>query len=267
MLFFKRKKKVKEKQKRNWYSFSAKLTMAIIFLVIIAFTFTDMFNFFKSNSSDISSTLSIINKEVDLTKLLTSNAPVNNKEEISSSLITKINDANLEILTDGQIDKNKFKVTDISISQDFTLSDQEFTLLFSDLVKTLSEGVLIDSFLEVTITDNNGSYILYTVMKLNLDELLNSVNGLKGLEIYLTNSYEFTFKNNTFTITSSTTKVNNLSFEESANIINTLNEGNENNTLNINEISFHFFELFINNFTYKTSSFVTFSNHQISFQL
>lgn len=267
MKIFKRKKKEKIKKKRNPYLISAKLTLAVVFLFIIGFTLFDMGKFFKSSSGDLTGAISLVKEEVDISTLTTSNAITEeNKDEITLSLKEKIIDVNLDILTDNEIDKNKFKYTDVSISKDFTLSDQEFTILFNTLVKTLSEGAFVDNFLEVTISNNNDNFILYTVMKLNLDEFLNSIDGLKGLEIYLTNSYELEQTVNSFKIISSSCKVNNLSYEQSSSIVEKFS-GESDNELNLGEVSFYFFNQLINNFTYNTSSSVSLGNHLITFSL
>jgi len=267
MALFRRKKKIKEKRKRNPYLISAKLTLAVVFLLIIGFTLFDLGKYLKTSSSDLSDTLSIVKEEVDTSKLTTSNAITEeNEAELTSSLKEKMKDVNLDLLTDDEIDKNKFKHTDISISKDFTISDQEFTILFNSLVKSLSEGEFVDNFLEVTITKDNESTILYTVLKLNLDDLLNSIDGLKGLQIYITNSYELKQNGNLFTVLSYSCRVNNLTYEESSNIIGSLDTESES-SLNIAEISFHFFSQFINNFTYNTSSFITIDDHMLTFSL
>ena len=226
-----------------------------------------MGKYFKATSSDLTNTLTLVKEEVDLSKLITSNAITEeNKDQLTLSLKEKIIDVNLDILTDNEIDKNKFKYTNVSLSKDFSLTDQEFAIMFNILVKTLSEGAFVDNFLEVTISNNGDGFILYTVMKLNLDEFLNAIDGLKGLEVYLTNSYELIPSGNSFEVLSSSCKVNNLSYEQSSSIVEKFS-GESENDLNLGQLSFYFFNQFINNFTYNTSSSVSLGNHSITFSL
>ena len=106
-------------------------------------------------------------------------------------------------------------------------------------------------------------------MRLNLDDIVNSIDGLKGLEVYLTNSFTFEINGQDFEITNQTSRVNNLSYEESEKIIHTFSELSKETNLPINiaQISFHFFELFVNNFSFKTSSNILIDIHTITFKI
>ena len=266
MSLFKRKKK--EKKPKNWYKISASLTVIAFLAAILVFNFFDMYDFFKDNTSSLGTTLNLMKDKVETDKLITNNSVQNNYTVSVNSLLTKIDDSGLDLLTQNELDKNKFKHSKQNLQTNFELTDQEFTIFATTFVPALTDGILIENFLEITITKNaDNSFSMFTVAKLNLNKILEGIGEIKDFELYLTNNYNFTFENQTLKMIDSTCKLNNLSKEKSDELMNTLDELSAQFNVKLSTMTFHFVDLLISNFSYNTTTNVVLDNHKITFNL
>ena len=228
-----RRTKTALEKEQSFGKIGTNLLLVVVFVIAIIVAFNNSFGNIDLSDTDSSSlsTLSLLVETVDTSKLFSDQL----SDEDKPTLINKIKAAELDILTNNELDYSKYASDNISISGDLTLTSSEVGLLYSYLfVENTDKYNTI--FYEVTITTSGDTTTIKTVASINFYNAFTSKLTLTNSDttnslprrIYLTNTTTYT--NGVYSY--SQVLYNNLSESNSKEVSSLVNEVNSSAKLN-----------------------------------
>lgn len=237
------------------------LMIAVIVFAVVMSVIRIKNNFSLDNLGNYSNALTALTVEVDTNKIITNQL----SDEGKAELITKLTNSGLDILTDNEVEYDKYSQKNIAITGNLSLTDQEVGLLYSYLfVNHMGE---YDAILyQISISSNDEGYVINTVASVDFNKLFTSklsketIDSTLPKRVYVINSA--TYSNGNFSY--SQTLFNNLTEEDSKGVSSAIKQVND---VDIDKyIPFRIITM-LNNISLKSNTDLTFSDNNVAFNL
>ena len=269
----KKNKKIKTKtpkssfeKEQSFIKISTRLLIITVFIIAVIVAFNKTFGKIDLSNTETNSlsALSKLSNKVDTTKLISNQLSDTDKP----ALIEKIKASGLDILTNDEIDYEKYSLDSISINSDLNLNSNEVGLIYSYLFVNNTDKYNTVIY-EISITKNNDTITLKTVASINFYNLFTSkLSGSQNDEtikslpkrIYITNTTTYT--NEVFSYSQAV--FNNLTESESKEISNLIK--NTNKTVDLNNYIPNLIIEMINNIATKTNTSFIFDDNSLTFK-
>lgn len=200
------------KQKEELFvNIGTRILLVITIVIAIVYSVLGIKNSLKDSDYKL---LEELSKEVDTSQFLTD--PIATQHE--TSLYTKLENSGLDLTEEGTVVYEKFNRTEIPISENITLTANEYAVLYNLIFLNSPDKYGID-LKQLQIEAIDGGYKIKSVCTFNLKSLITGLDGVPT-RAYLINECEI----KSGVITPLSTTYNNLSSSLSKTLTETIND-------------------------------------------